>query len=519
MDQFPRAFGAYRLMRRIAGGGFGVVYEAQNPAWPGRRLALKTLRPEVGHTPQAQKRLLHEATVARAIDHPNVVQVVDAGLEAETPYVVMGLVEGWSLAEILKRLTARAHVLDWRAAINLLAGALNGLDAIHRAADPETGEPLGIVHRDLAPKNLMLNLAGELVVIDLGLGKSTVQDWATATGTLMGTPGYMSPEQIRGARVDLRSDIYSMGVISFELLTMRRYVEPGDPVEVMRQTLSGLSHRPCSIRPELPPALDGILARATAVEVEGRYTSMAELRDRLLEVSAGSTLQITALPIWQELLVAPPPAPAALEPPTAASSGAPESITAVEPETHGTVVPPTAKVDPPPPRRSLSPTILLIGGLIMAALLLLVALGNRPKSMVVVPVTIGPRPEARPIEPAVTVRERQPTPQVSTSPPAEAPPATTLPDSPAPARAAAPKKAPKAEPPPPPPSLSARIDLLVTRASRLKSAHSELSPALNKLIGEASLWRGAQEGPETLAQVQALEAQLADLEVRSVTRR
>jgi serine/threonine protein kinase len=524
LDQFPRAFGAYRLTRWIAGGGFGVVYEADNAAWPGRRLALKTLRPEVGHTPQAQKRLLHEATVARAIDHPNVVRVIDAGLEGETPFVVMALVEGWSLAEILRRLTARAHVLDWRAAINLLSGALSGLDAIHRAADPQTGEPLGIVHRDLAPKNLMLDLEGELVVIDLGLGKSTVQDWATATGALMGTPGYMSPEQIRGGRVDLRSDVYSMGVICFELLTMRRFIPPGDPMVVMAQTLSGPGHRPTQLRPELPAPLDSILARATAVEVERRFTSMAELRGQLLEVLAGSTLKIHTLPIWQELLVNPPPAAPELELPTAPNFGAPEAVTAVEPGTpSGAAEPPTAKVEPPPrpPRASLQPTTVLIAGLLMAALLLVIALGNRPAEEVAVsvPVIVPPRPVVRPNDPTVTVSERQPGPEpvvpaAAPNPPGPPPTALSVPAGPKPGniRAAA-----KTEPTPP--NLRVRIDLLVTRASRLKNARPELAPTLNRIIGEASLWRGAKEEPETQAQVKALEDQLLELEGPSVTGR
>ena len=155
--------------------------------------------------------------------------------------------------------------------------------------------------------------------------------------------------------------------------------------------------------------------------------------------------------------------------------------------------------------------------MLLAALWLVIALASRPEGKGSAPVTLRPSPVARPIEPAVTVSERQPEPEARAPNPVE-----VLPASPPPALVppkAPPPKGPAKTEPSSPPSLRVRIDLLVTRASRLKGARPELSPALNRIIGEASLWRGAREGPETEVQVKALDAPLAELELRSVTGR
>ncbi|MCA9638873.1 MAG: serine/threonine protein kinase, partial [Myxococcales bacterium] len=197
-----------------------------------------------------------------------------------------------SLAALGQQLFARGLALDWRHAIDLVLGAIDGLDAIHRAVHPETGEPLGIVHRDLAPKNLMVTPSASMVVIDLGLGKSNLQDWATRTGALMGTPRYMSPEQLRGARTDARSDVYGMGVVCFELLTGVRYIEAGELHEVLRRVLDHPFRPPTALARQLPPALDPLLQRALALEVDERLPSMAALGAGLRAVLGDSRASI-----------------------------------------------------------------------------------------------------------------------------------------------------------------------------------------------------------------------------------
>jgi eukaryotic-like serine/threonine-protein kinase len=491
MEQLPRQFGRYTLLRRLAEGGFGIVYEAAAPDLPGR-LALKTLRPEAITTPTAQKRLLHEATVARAIDHPNVVRVLDAGIEGELPFVTMQLIEGWSLAAVLQQLHAANQRLDWRVAINLLLGAIAGIEAIHRAVHPETGEPLGIVHRDLAPKNLMVSTAGELVVIDLGLGKSNLQDWATRTGIMMGTPSYMAPEQIRGERIDARADVYALAVICFELLTMERYIEHGDPVQVAIKALTGPFRTPTSLRADLPFVFNEILARALAIDVDQRLQSTSIFKARLEEAVGNSRASIRDTPIWAALELEARPAIADAEPP-------PEPPTkAVAPKEGPTVPLPT----PRPSSSGIKPAW-LIAPLLAAAVLITIAL--RPPELPLQTTAVTIERDASVVEPTITVT-RRPDP-ILEPPPVVAPPPVIAPVSPPPqAQPPVPAK-----PTPRAPTPTERVDSIVARASRLKQSRPSFAPELNRIISDATMWREAEADADTDRALKSVEARLGSI--------
>jgi serine/threonine-protein kinase len=165
--------------------------------------------------------------------------------------------------------------------VAVVAATLQGLEALHGAVDPTTGTKLEAVHRDLSPNNVMLRPDGRPVLIDLGLGRSALREWETHTGMLLGTPGYMAPEQILRRVVDHRADLYAVAVLAFELLTLERYIASADVARMLRATCDGPFRAPSSIDPTIPVALDTVLERALHVSPTARYPSATALREAL----------------------------------------------------------------------------------------------------------------------------------------------------------------------------------------------------------------------------------------------
>ncbi len=217
--------GRYRLRRRLGAGGMGEVYEAEDTT-TGRTVAVKRMRPDVARHEATRRRFLREAKTAAALDHPNIVRVLDVGEDAHgRPFLVMEHVEGRTLAERIEQ----DGPLSWAEAGGVFRPVAHALAYAHAA---------GVVHRDLKPSNIMLRASdGAPVVIDFGLARREVLDSATMslsrTGEVLGSPPYMSPEQFRGADVDARTDQYAFGCILYEALTGRRPFEGSDVAELM----------------------------------------------------------------------------------------------------------------------------------------------------------------------------------------------------------------------------------------------------------------------------------------------
>ena len=228
----PRAFGPYLLLARLGKGGAGSAYlarhrdEVHGAPVDARPLVVKILHPRLTERPEFIKRFRHEADVAVRVSSPHVVRVLDAGRVGEQPYIAMDYIRGWTLSRLNSRMAETDVRMALSLALELTLQSLQGLVALHEATD-RAGRPLETVHRDLAPKNIMVGDDGRVRLIDLGLGKSRAQDWKTGTGTVMGSPGYMAPEQVTGDPVDQRTDLYAVGVVLHELLTGQRYVKPG----------------------------------------------------------------------------------------------------------------------------------------------------------------------------------------------------------------------------------------------------------------------------------------------------
>jgi len=265
----------YSLVRLLGQGGMGAVYEGRH-ATLSRRFAVKFLLPSAAANADAMRRFENEAKAAGGLEHPNLVAVTDLGRDAQgAPYLVMEYLPGEDCAKLL----GRSGPLPPARAANVVLQACRGLAVAHRA---------GIIHRDLKPANLFLTDAGDgsdlVKVLDFGIAKLKGGDASSGTGTgeTFGTAHYMSPEQARGAGdVDARTDVWSLGVVLYELLTARRPFEGGTFLHVVYQILSTQPPHIDTVRADLPPALVAIVEKAMAKEPSARFPSVVALGEAL----------------------------------------------------------------------------------------------------------------------------------------------------------------------------------------------------------------------------------------------
>jgi serine/threonine protein kinase len=283
--------GDFRLRREIGRGGMGVVYEAEQISLR-RRVALKVLPFAAALDPRQLQRFQKEAQAAAHLHHTNIVPVHAIGLDRGFPFYAMQLIDGQSLAEVIRTLrhegpsrpdTLRAALASeashqapsyFRAVARLGVQAAEALDYAHEQ---------GVIHRDIKPANLLLDSAGQLWVADFGLARFRAEPALSASGDVVGTLRYMSPEQALAKRalVDHRSDIYGLGVTLYEALTLEPAFPAVDREELLRQIAAGQPRPPRRINPALPTELETLVLKAMAPEPEGRYATAGEMADDL----------------------------------------------------------------------------------------------------------------------------------------------------------------------------------------------------------------------------------------------
>jgi serine/threonine protein kinase len=283
----PQTFGPYVLLKSLGQGAMGDVCLAR-PSSARRGIpspvVVKRLHAELATNPDFVKRFQHEAEIAVSVDSPSVAKVYDVGKVGETLYLTMEFLSGWPASRFMEAIINSGRHASIASVIDLVEGGLRGLGALHSARHVKTGQPLGIVHRDVSPKNLMIGEDGEMRVIDLGLGKSTVQDWKTRTGLVMGSIGYMAPEQVVAEPLDRRTDLYAMGVVLYELLTLRYFIARAPIPTMLRASLNPTFIAPSTKRPDVPAGLDEVVARALAPKIADRFDTAEDFLAALRRV-------------------------------------------------------------------------------------------------------------------------------------------------------------------------------------------------------------------------------------------
>ena len=278
--------GRYTILGRLGAGGMGEVYRASD-ARLGREVAIKVLSSRVRENPESHRRFQQEALAIGRLSDPNVLAVFDVGDHEGYPYLVTELLQGGTLRQRLGEGPLTMHQ-----AIGFAAGIARALSAAHR---------LGVVHRDLKPENVFVTASGHVKVLDFGLAKSlspaALPSQGTVSGTVLGTVGYMSPEQVRGEAVDARADLFSLGAVLYEMLCGRRAFQRGSAVE----TLHAILHDPlqdfAAANGSIPPALEQVVRRCLEKRPEDRFQSAEEVAAALAAIdpsSQGDSLPWTA---------------------------------------------------------------------------------------------------------------------------------------------------------------------------------------------------------------------------------
>ncbi len=266
-DTAVRKVGRYEVERELAEGGMGVVYLARQPCLD-RPVVLKRMRKELAGDPEAEQRFLREARTAAAIHHPNVVGVYDSFSWRGEPYIVCEYVDGLDAASAL----TKAGPFPPRIAALVALEIARGLEELHGHA---------LVHRDLKPDNVLLGRKGEVKIADFGIAHDPKAPSLTRTGVSLGTPAYMSPEQLRGERVDARSDLFALGAVLYELLAgTTPFAQPDSPEEDAEPSLLRRIERGCfeplrRAAPGTPRALAGLVHRCLRAKPKRRIAASA----------------------------------------------------------------------------------------------------------------------------------------------------------------------------------------------------------------------------------------------------
>lgn len=259
----PEKIGRYEIEKELGRGGMATVYQAHDPHFK-REVAVKVLPSQLTHDPTFRARFAREAQTIAALEHPAIVPVYDYGEENEQPYLVMRLMSGGSLADQIKQ--GSLPMPEAAQIVNRLARAL---DYAHSQ---------GVIHRDLKPGNILFDKQHNPYLADFGIAKLMEATTSFTGSAVVGTPAYMSPEQVKGGqKIDGRSDVYSLGIILYEMLTGRAPYQADTPIQVLMKHVLDPVPAIHDIKPDLPATVDSVVSRALAKDVTDRFSTAGEL--------------------------------------------------------------------------------------------------------------------------------------------------------------------------------------------------------------------------------------------------
>ncbi len=290
----PTPFGKYHLLRKLAEGGMAEVFLARQDGASDRVLVIKRILPHLNELPEFVRMFINEARIAARLHHPNVAQIFDLGRVGHSHFMAMEYVHGEDLAQIAKRSDKLGRgAIPLGNLVRIGADLCAGLGYAHAARD-QAGRPLGIVHRDVSPQNVLATFEGTVKVIDFGIAKATAEASETRAGFMKGKYAYMSPEQCKGEPVNAQSDVYSIGIMLWEFASWRRLFKRDADFLTMRAVVEDEVPPASAFRREVPRELDAILWKALARDRRQRYASCLELAADLEDVGRRMRWDISA---------------------------------------------------------------------------------------------------------------------------------------------------------------------------------------------------------------------------------
>lgn len=285
----------YTLVRRLARGGMGEVHLAVASGLGGARklVVVKQVLEGLADDPEFREMFLNEARLAATLDHPHIVRVYDVCEIDGRPSIVMEYVHGESLGSLLHLAASRDDVLPLADALTIVDAVAGALVHAHEATAID-GRPLGIVHRDVAPNNILVGYAGEVKLIDFGVARALGVTRITRGSMVKGKAAYMAPEQYAGGEVDGRTDVFSLGVVLYEATTMRRAFKADSEIATINRIVSGDLVRPTEVRPDYPRVLEDVVLGAVAIDPADRFPTAQAFREALADAARELGLAISA---------------------------------------------------------------------------------------------------------------------------------------------------------------------------------------------------------------------------------
>jgi eukaryotic-like serine/threonine-protein kinase len=302
-------FGKYLLQRKLAEGGMAEVFLAKQTGMEGfeKLVVVKRILPQLCSDESFVKMFLNEARVAARLNHPNVVQIFDLGKLGEQYFIAMEYVHGEDLRDLIRVLTEKGERPSLALACRIIADTLAGLHYAHTRVGAD-GKPLGLVHRDVSPANVLVTYEGSIKLVDFGIAKATREVGAAQTqaGLLKGKYAYMSPEQARGQTIDARADVFCAGILLWELVTWQRLFKRSTEMATLMAVAEEPIRTPRSVDASLPPELDRLIGKALARNPDERFATAQEMRAALEHLIRTSSWEADtlALSTWMRAVFA-----------------------------------------------------------------------------------------------------------------------------------------------------------------------------------------------------------------------
>jgi len=278
-------FGDYYLIDRIAIGGMAEIWRAKTVGLEGfeRNVAIKCILPSYTQNPEFNSMFIDEARIASTLTHSNIVRITNFGVIENKYYHEMEFVDGRNLRQILQKCKEEHVSFPIDSACHIVGEICKGLHYAHTKHDSVTNEPLNIIHRDMSPQNVMISFEGEIKIIDWGIAKAKGKIEETRAGVLKGKFGYMSPEQAEGEELDLRTDIFSVGIILYELVTGERLFIADNEINTLKKIKEGVIPMPSRVNPDVDKELEAMVLKALARPRIERYQTCYDLYDDLVK--------------------------------------------------------------------------------------------------------------------------------------------------------------------------------------------------------------------------------------------